>query len=203
MRNMRGGILITLALAVACAGPDVPMAETGGSVAAKPGEDAVVARAGERSFTLDEVDARARATNMQAYQALYDARRAAVDALIEEHLLSAEAAKRGITPEALVAQEVDAKVQQPAQADIETFYNQNKAAMQGRTMEQVAPQIQAYLLEQRKQQGRQALLDAIKKQTPVRVTLDPPRIEVTVAANDPSKGPPGAAVQIVEFSDFQ
>ena len=43
----------------------------------------------------------------------------------------------------------------------------------------------------------------MKSKNNVTTTLDPPRVPVTVAANDPVKGPAGAPVQIVEFSDFQ
>ena len=47
------------------------------------------------------------------------------------------------------------------------------------------------------------LLANIKTKHDVRINLDPPRVPVTVAANDPVKGPAGAPVQILEFSDFQ
>jgi protein-disulfide isomerase len=33
--------------------------------------------------------------------------------------------------------------------------------------------------------------------------LEPPRVEVTLAANDPSRGPAAAPVTIVEYSDYQ
>jgi acetyl-CoA synthetase len=37
----------------------------------------------------------------------------------------------------------------------------------------------------------------------VQITLDAPRVEVKVAANDPAKGPADAKVTVVEFSEFQ
>ena len=37
----------------------------------------------------------------------------------------------------------------------------------------------------------------------LRVMLEPPRVEVTLADSDPSRGPATAPVTIVEYSDYQ
>ena len=44
---------------------------------------------------------------------------------------------------------------------------------------------------------------SIKAKHEVKIHLDPPRVSVTIAANDPTKGPAGAPIQILEYSDFQ
>ena len=193
------GLLVVLA---ACGGG----AKTGShEAAAGPGEspDQTAARIGERVITLGEVDAKARAANMQPYQALYDARRQALDALIAETLMDAEAKSRGIAREALIQQEVTAKVVNPTDEQIENVYKQNANAMGGRSLEEMKPQIQNYLATQSRNRAIQKFLDDLRKKAAVEVTLDAPRVAVTIAENDPARGPAGAPVQIVEFSDFQ
>ena len=43
----------------------------------------------------------------------------------------------------------------------------------------------------------------LKKEAGIEIYLDPPRSDVKIAANDPKKGPEGAPITLVEFSDFQ
>ena len=52
--------------------------------------------------------------------------------------------------------------------------------------------------------ARAQLVDELRdKAGNVRVLLEPPRVEVAVAATDPAKGPETAPVTIVEYSDYQ
>lgn len=175
-----------------------------------PGADAlagaspeIVASVGEQRFTLADVDAKAKATSIEPYQALYEARRQALETMIVEHLLNTAARSRGITRDALIEQEVNQKIAAPSVQEVQSFYDQNQQAMQGRSLEQMTPQIQNYLTGQRRQRTMQVLLAELKKTQPVNVALEPPRVPVTIAENDPTKGPAGAPVQIVTFSDFQ
>lgn len=169
----------------------------------KAPDDGVAARVGGKTITLEEVDRKAMAGNLQAFQALYDARRAALEEIIADHLLSREAEKRGVTQEALVAEEITGKAKPVADPDIDNFYNQNRARMGGQTLDQVKERIRQFLEVQNLQEARRTFLDGLKKQTELAITLDPPRLEVTVASNDPVRGPDTARVTIVEFSDFQ
>ena len=63
--------------------------------------------------------------------------------------------------------------------------------------------IRTYLENQRRFEARKAYLDQVKKDAAVRISLQPPRAEVKIAAHDPVKGPDLAKITIVEFSDFQ
>ena len=80
-------IRVALALPVAVA------ILTGGVLA----DDEVAAQVGDLKITMTDLDDVARAANAQAYQALYDARRQALDQIIEKHLLEKEAGTRGIS----------------------------------------------------------------------------------------------------------
>ncbi len=108
-----------------------------------------------------------------------------------------------MTKEELINQEVDQKIQPPTTEQVEAFYKQNKATMRNQPLDKVSGQIQNHLANQRRQLAMTQLLASVKAKHDVRISLDPPRVSVTVAANDPSKGPDGAPIQILEFSDFQ
>jgi hypothetical protein len=168
-----------------------------------------VARVGDEGITLEEVDKKALQADAMDYrgmklgQALYEARRQAVDELVADILLDAEAKKRGVSRDALVEREVASKVKPVADADLETWYRDNAARVGGQPLESVKEPLRSLLNEQRKQEVLGQYLAALRTDTPVTVMLDPPRVEIAIAANDPTAGPPGAAVEIVEFSDFQ
>ena len=185
-----------MAVAVGCTGSVESSAPAGGNAE-------IAAQIDDFRIALEDLDDKARATDMQAYQALYDARRQTLDVMISERLLTLEAEARDMTKEELINQEVELKVQPPTTEQIEAFYNQNKASVRNQPLETVSGQIQSFLTNQSRQLAMQGLLASIKAKHDVRISLDPPRVPVTVAANDPSKGPDGAPIQILEFSDFQ
>jgi protein-disulfide isomerase len=163
----------------------------------------VVAEVGQARITLDEVDAKARLMDAKPYQALYEARRLALEELVAERLFELEAAARGLSRDALVEQEVNAKVQPVTDADIEGFYKENQARMRGRSLEDSKAPIEQHLATMRLAEARKSFLDELQAKTGVRKQLEPPRVEVPVAQDEPRKGPAGAPVQIVEYSDFQ
>jgi protein-disulfide isomerase len=168
----------------------------------------VVAVVGSRSITLGEVDERAMQKStgsfgaMKLSQALYEARRMAIDELIDDTLLTQDSKARNLDAAALIQQEITAKVVPPTPADVESWFQQNQSRLQGATLDQARGAIQSYLLQERTLAVRQQYLDALRATTGVRVTLEPPR-QVIAQANRPSQGPANAPIQIIEFSDFQ
>jgi protein-disulfide isomerase len=152
---------------------------------------------------LQDLDAIALKTNMKLAQSLYDARRAAIDQVIMERLLASEAAAQKITVEQLISKRIAEKIQPVTGADVETYYKANSARMGGKTIEQVSEQIQSFLTAQKEKVARDNLLGELKQKVEVKITLDAPRVEVPIAANDPAKGPKDAKVKVVVFSDFQ
>jgi protein-disulfide isomerase len=164
----------------------------------------VVARVNGREITLGEVDARALKTNMAVFQQLYDARRQAVEELLAEALLDAEAEKRGISRDALEAQEIRAKIPEVSAKDIEDFYNQNRARIpQEQTIEMLSGQIRDYLTARNQLTARESYLAGLREKAEIDVSLDPPRVPITVADGERVRGPANAPVTIVEYSDFQ
>jgi hypothetical protein len=166
-------------------------------------EAGIAAYIGGKAITVADVDARALGTNMKLAQSLYEARQEALNQIIMEQLLAQEAAAQGTTLEALIEKRLAENTQPVTDADVEAFYNANSARMRGQPLEAMSERIRQYLVSQRSGEGRQRLLDELKRKSDVRITLEPPRVNVVIAANDPVQGPADAKVTIVEYVDFQ
>jgi len=175
----------------------------------QPSPSDVVATVGSRSFTLAEADAKALQQPASTFgpmklgQALYQARRAAIDELVADALLDQAAKAKGVERSALIEQEITSKITPVTDADIAAWYDMNRARVQGATLEQVRQPIRSYLTQERMQEVRGKYLDTLKASTAVRVSLEPPRQQLAAVPNSPTKGPANAPVEIVEFSDFQ
>jgi protein-disulfide isomerase len=168
----------------------------------------VVATVGSASITLAEIDDKALEQpagnfgSVKLSQALYEARRLALDDLVATRLLDAAAKAEGIDRSALIEKEITAKIQPVTEPDVASWYQANQARVQGASLDQVRQPIRAYLVQERMQDVRAKYLDELKSKTSVRVMLDPPR-QVVASAGSPSKGPAKAPVEMIEFSDFQ
>jgi protein-disulfide isomerase len=160
-----------------------------------------VARIGDKAITLAELNDKSAAQVAKAQQDLYEARRGQLDQMIAENLLDAEAAKRGITREALVKAEVEDKVSEPSEAEVNAFYEKNKARIR-QPLDAVKDQVAGRLKQQKQSEVMSNFIDSLKAATKVEVYLAPPRFAVDTTG-EPRQGNPTAPVQIVEFSDFQ
>jgi protein-disulfide isomerase len=130
----------------------------------------------------------------------YQIKSQALENLIRLKLVQVEAKKRGLTAEALVAQEVDSKVADPADPEVEAyFWGQNRPGVR---FDDAKEQFRSALKALKIQKARAVYADSLRKTIDVRVRLRPPTVDV---AYDPArvKGNVNAPVTIVEFSDFQ
>ena len=166
------------------------------------------ARVGNRTISTKELDDRWRAddpaSQADATQKLYDGRRAALEAIIAEMLLTEAAKKRNMTAEAYELEEIGKRVKPVTDSEVVAFYQANTNQMQGRPLEVMAPAINRYLTEQQRAVAREALIAELRKAGPdVRVLIDAPRRDVSIESTDPSLGRASAPVTLIEFSDFQ
>src|SRR5438128_12188457 len=84
----------------------------------------------------------------------YEINRKALDNLIEQKLLEAAAKKKGLTTEKLLVQEVDAKVPDPSDPEIEGFYFALRDKI-NRPLADVRVQLRDSLKQANAQQARQ------------------------------------------------
>jgi len=131
----------------------------------------------------------------------YEVKSKALENLVNQKLLEAEAKKRGIPTEKLLEQEVDAKVPEPTEAELQALYIVQKEQLR-KSFDEIKAQLQQLLKQAKLQQARQDYYKRLREQAGVSIFLQKPKVEV---AYDPARlrGNPKAPVVIVEFSDFQ
>jgi hypothetical protein len=182
---------------------------TSAQQARRPSQTDVVATVGSTSITLAEVDDKAlqqQAGNFSGeklFQALYDARRVALDEIVADKLMEDAAKAQGIDRATLVEKEITSKVGAVTETAIAAWYQANQARVQGASLDQVRQPIRAFLTQERMQGVRDQYVATLKAKTNVRLMLDPPRQAVKMASTSPTRGRADAPIELIEFSDFQ
>jgi protein-disulfide isomerase len=163
---------------------------------------ATVATIDGRPITQKEVDARAQGTLQRLSDEQYEARRTALEEIITEKLVDAQAAARGISHDELMRSEVEAKVSPPTRAEVADLYERNKDRVGGRSLAELTPEIERSILQQKSAERAQEFLEELRTKGKVVVSLPQPRNEVPIPAEARTLGPPKAPVTIVEYSDY-
>jgi protein-disulfide isomerase len=206
MTSSRGRRLLPTTSAVSLAILIAACSSTSAQQSGRPAQSDVVATVGGTSITLAEVDDKAleqpSPSGIRLSQALYEARRAALDEIIATRLIDAAAKERGMDRSALIEKEITSKIVNVTDADVAAWYQANQNRVQGATLDQVRQPIRNLLTQERMQVARESYLDTLRAKTPVRVALEPPRQKVA-SADSPAKGSPSAPIEMIEFSDFQ
>lgn len=160
-------------------------------------------------FRMQGFDYTASDLSVELQQALYDLeadyyrrmRTLADNAMLEIHV--AEKAKnQGKSPEVMLQALLD--VQEPDEATLKAFYEQNKERIRG-DYEQLKPQLKRYLQNQSLVDKKQTLIDKIKKERQFKLLVNEPQapyVEID-SAGFPVRGNPDAEIVLVEFADYQ
>ncbi len=188
---MRTTLSMTLALLVA-----VPLVAGDAKKTAQP-----AATIGSVAVTVEELDQAVGARLTRVLTDQYNIRRGALDELIATRLLEGEAARRKITVDELIAQEVTAKIADPDPAEIEPVYEGVANRFPGMTKDQALAEIAASMRQSRTQTRRAEFIKELRGAAGVRVYLQPPRVDVK--AEGPSRGSADAPITIVAFSDYE
>lgn len=164
--------------------------------------DETVATVGSRRITLSQLEKHVKPKLVELEQQRHQILQEGLDELVANELYEQEATSRGISVEELVKSELEAKIAQPTDEDIEKLYNDNKEELEGQPLEQLKPQIANYLRQQRISERHEAFLGELKKKYKTTVSLKPPVVQVSEAGR-PARGPAKAPVTIIEFSDYE
>jgi protein-disulfide isomerase len=167
--------------------------------AQSPKVDDVVANINGRVVTRSELFAKEAGTLLQQRYDNYHVEREALDTLIDDELIASEARHRGLTVPQLIEQEIDSKVKDPTEEQLQVFYD---GVQTDKTFESLRGQLLARVRQTRAKKFREAFLSPLRSQAKIQVMLSPPFTEAT-QDDAPARGPKNAPVALVEFADFE
>lgn len=170
---------------------------------APTGEPAVLARVNGTAITDADVRASLGPELARLEAQVYELKKRQVDAIIAERLLEAEATRRGVSRQALEAEEIAAKVTPVTEEELSDFITANRTRIRGDAAA-LKPQIRAFLEERKFDERRGAFVEALRDKNKVEVMLAAPAPYRATLDLDgaPVRGAQDAPVTIVEFSDF-
>jgi protein-disulfide isomerase len=200
-RRLMLGIWVALVMSVLLVGsPMTPLsAAAAGQSETTPAP--VVAVVNGKEITQQELLDRVRGELSKLEAQMYEVRRNGAEELISEYLLEQAAQSRGLTKDQLLQQEVDSKVSEVTDKEVDNFYAANQARIR-KSLDEVRPQILNYLQQNKLTEARRIYFKSLRDKAQVKVYLTPPVVDVSVE-DAPVKGPANAPITIVEFSDFQ
>jgi protein-disulfide isomerase len=200
---MASAITFTFA-ACSKAGPDAVQAAPSNNTA-DAGIPEVLATIGDEKITLADVQART-GDKLAQLESQYLRERSktvetALQDILRERVILAEANKTGKTIEDLVLAEAGGTFD-PTDVEIEAWYDENKARLGPRKIDEVRAQIADLLRKKRRDEAAEKLQNRLNQQRQVAIKFQPFRLAFD-NGNAPTLGKKDAAVTFVEFSDFQ
>jgi len=205
---MRAPQFLALVALVACNGPKPSATPTQPAHAASAADacpdalPAVVATVAGTPITAEELASEGAGQLLEARMALYDARNQAMESMIIDRMVKKEIEARGVTEQELITAEVDAKISDPTDAEIEAFYTANQGQMRGAPLEDMRGPIASHLQQQQAGDLTRAFIQSLEDKYEVQRNLEPLRVDVA-AGSSARLGSADAPITIVEFSDFQ
>ena len=192
----------TYAFRIALAGLLLAAGLLAGSAAYRGDSSRVVAlEAGTYRVYEDELPAEAVGEITQLKLREYDIKVRALQNLLVRRLLEAEAKKRNLSLEQLMAAEGRTRTGQPSDAEVNAWFEEKKANY-AEPLEKIKEKVRADLMSERERDGQREFMREVWRAAQVQVVLPAPRFAVPP---DPQRirGNPQAPVVIVEYSDFQ
>ncbi len=171
----------------------------------RPGDEQVALVLDGREINVGELNERMKDQFLEEFlrqpeDRQYEMREAAVRELVQRHVVDAEAKKKGVTAEALF-DEVTAAAPAVSVEDVSTWFKQNEARLRGARLEEVAPQIEQMLTQERKSETWNAFIDPKLAALSWSMELAPPR--QSIEATKLVRGPENARITLITFSDYQ
>ena len=167
--------------------------------------NAVVATVGDHKISEKDLDAKVKPQLEQMRAALekrvdqliadktFDLRRQTLESMTDDYLIEQAAQRDKLSVNDYLKKEYSGK-SAVTEAAAKKFYDQNKSAGTA-PFDKIKPQLMEML-------NRQALLERLRKDEPVKILLEPQRVAVN-SSGHPALGAKDAPVTIVEFTDFQ
>jgi len=159
----------------------------------------VVAEVGGQKLTSGDLERQEGGKLLQARYQYYLNQRKALDDLIDSQLLANEAAKKHLTVDQLLEQEVYKQVKDPTEDQLQVYY---EGLDTQQPYEAIRVQVLEHIRELRRSKARAAYVEALRKQADISVLLMPPMANVDLT-NSYIRGPRDAEIVLVEFADYE
>jgi protein-disulfide isomerase len=174
-------------------------------------EEHVVARWSDGEVQLATLEAQLREElrdlDVQYQLQRYELLHRALDSQVRESLLERERVRRGLaSTEELIAVEVDARTQEPSEAEVLAEFERIRAQMPETTFESMKPHLAEQLRAYNRELRREQFLRELRSAAGLEIDFPYPaveRVHIPVQDHDPVLGPASAAVTIVEFAEYQ
>jgi protein-disulfide isomerase len=124
--------------------------------------DEIIATANNQNYTARDLSPEARQEFENLPKTLANVRQSLLEQQISDMLLESEAAAQKTTVEKLIGKEVKLKVAAPSEAQIKAVYDANRAAIGSKTLDEIRPQIIAYLRREPEQKAYNEFLSNLK-----------------------------------------
>jgi protein-disulfide isomerase len=156
--------------------------------------NAVVATVGDHKISNKDLDAKVKPQiDQMIADKSFDLRRQTLESMTDDYLIQQAAKRDNLSVNDYLKKEYTGK-SGVTEADAKKFYDQNKGANTP-PFAQLKPQVMEMM-------NREALLQRLRKDQPVKILLEPQRVAVN-SSGHPALGAKDAPVTIVEFTDFQ
>jgi protein-disulfide isomerase len=172
-----------------------------GTLQAASTPDNAVAFIDGKPISENDLDERAAPQLRELNAKIFELKEQTLNEMIDEHLLHQEAGRLKISMQQLLEREVESHVAVPSPADVDKYYLEIKDRI-SRPLEELRPKITDYLTETRRRAAYDAYLSRLRSRERVVVLLAPARVAVSIDEAR-VRGPAGAPITIVEFSDFE
>jgi len=189
----------------ACGGESIAQSRAGGSLVTGGAIPEVLATVGGQEITLADIRTRAGdqmdLLDMQYFRARSRIVESALETVLRERVLLAEARGRGMSVDELVSAEAGGSFD-PSELEVEIWYQENRGRLGGRSLDDIRPQIADHLRDARLREAASLLEARLFAERGVVVHFEPLRL-VLHNEDAPYLGPKDAPVTLVTFSDFQ
>jgi len=203
MKIRAKGVWVILAAAVVVwGGCQKPVREAKTGPAGGEAGQEVVASVDGATISAEELEASAKGELQKIRAQIYQVKKRALDGMIEGKLIEKAAKAKGVSAEAYVAENVDAKVSPPTDEEIQAFYDSQKGRIRA-PLEQMKGRISEHLMSTRKAEKRREMIASLKENADGKVLLEPPRTEVSLEGVAYTSGEKEAKIVLVEFSDYE
>jgi protein-disulfide isomerase len=162
----------------------------------------IVATVGSTQITRAALEKNVKAKLVEIDNERYEALKEGLDEMVADELFAQEAKAKGVSVEQLEKQEVEGKVADPTDAEVQQVYDANKAQLGGQTLDQVKPRIVEFLKGQKGEARKAAYVSELKAKYKTTVALKAPVVDVATAGR-PEKGPKDAPILMIAFSDYE